>query len=115
VGKRQQQFEDAVSVLKAEPFDRRTILLINKDMEAMLVTWPYVPTELRPDGDATDDPWGALDIGLATWADLSGVPTPVLQLEFERLRAMRMVYPDGTSPDEVDEYLGNRADARIGS
>jgi hypothetical protein len=110
-----ERFEEALVALKAEGFNSRSILLINKLIEPVLVAWPYVTRTIENTSTVDPDAWDFVRFDPVEWMDMAGLR--LLDDEFDalflRLKNMRLIYPDGSYPDDVSEYLLNLATGRI--
>lgn len=112
-----ERFQEALIALKAEGFNSRAILLIDKFMEPMLVAWPYITRTIESTSAVDADAWDFVSFDPVEWKDMAGLrlPSHEYELLFLRMRNMRLIYPDGTYPDEVSNYLQNLATGRVGS
>ena len=65
--------------------------------------------------DVDPDAWEFVRFDPVEWADMAGVQIAVTDFEmlFLRLKNMRLIYPDGSYPGDVSDYLLNLAVGRI--
>jgi hypothetical protein len=97
-----------------ESFVHTTIMLVgDRDSQKILSTWSMMPIRwIIPKSAPPTDPiylWDWVWSGvLISWKDLetrSGINTGRLQKLFEPLKANRLLYPDGTLPNHVSQFL----------
>ena len=97
-----------------ETFIHTTIMLVgDRDSQKILSTWSMMPIrwvvqKSEPPADPRrlwDWIWGGVMI---SWKDLearSGISAARVQKMFEPLKANRLLYPDGTLPNHVSQFL----------
>lgn len=111
-----ERFKEAVLALKAEGFNTRAVLLIDKFIQALLVAWPFVTRTVEDVAREDVDAWDWIRFDPTEWKDMAGLVLSHSEFYslFLRMKTMRLIYPDGTYPKEVDDYLVNLATNRIG-
>lgn len=97
-----------------ESFVHTTIMLVgDRDSQKILSTWSMMPIrwvipKIDPPTDSRslwDWVWSGVVI---SWRDLearSGINAARVQKMFEPLRSNRLLYPDGTLPNHVSQFL----------
>ena len=97
-----------------ESFVHTTIMLVgDRDSQKILSTWSMMPIRwVMPKTNRPADTrilwdwlWGGV---LISWKDLetrSGINSARAQKLFEPLKANRLLYPDGTLPNHVSQFL----------
>lgn len=111
-----QAFERGVIRLKSKDFPLGVITLLDQMLLKLVVTWQFVSVEINSvsPSEAEKDPWKVLKINMAQWADLAGLSTKVVEENFERLKALGVIYPDGTHPAEVELCIVEKAYGLLG-
>ena len=112
-----ERFQEALVALRVAGFNSKAVLLIDRDMEALLVAWPFVTKTIENKKGVNLDAWDFVHFDLVEWTDMAGLKMSSCEMDtlFLRLKNMRLIYPDGSYPDEVDRYLTNLATGRIGT
>lgn len=81
--------------------------LLDQALLMFAAVWPRVP--LEPLGDPAGDDWDALwacvQVDMAALAELADVTEPAAARAFNRLKALRLIYPDGTAAQTVNQWL----------
>lgn len=109
-------WEKALKRIKTVEFDRGRLFLITHDMLKLIVSWSSVPRGYRADVKDTgesESAWGMVHYDVEDWVRLSGVGMDTYKLHMI-VRDLGMVYPDGTVPKEVKEYIDAEVDAMLG-
>jgi len=111
-----ERFEEELLALKLSGFNRKAVLLIDQDMQALLVAWPFVTRTIEDKKGIGLDAWDLVHFDMVEWSDMAGLKLPAQEIDtlFMRIKNMGLIYPDGTYPDEVDTYLLYLATGRIG-
>lgn len=112
-----ERFKEALTVLKTEGFNSRAILLVDRLIEPLLVAWPFIVRTIENTSVVDADAWDFVHFDPVEWKDMAGIRLSSHEFDqlFLRMKNMRLIYPDGTYPDEVDRYLLNLATGRVGS
>lgn len=107
-------FWDLLSELKAEEFDKAVTLTISDIEVRMIATWPKVqrivlgtPFENRNVHMA----WNYIDFYAGEWARAALMDEDIVWKKWQGLANSKLIYPDGTYPDEVRSLLLVKADA----
>ena len=111
-----ERFREALSILKSEGFNSRAILLIDRLIQPLLVAWPFITRTIESTSVTDPDAWDFIRFDPVEWRDMAGLRMSSFEFNqiFLRMKNMRLIYPDGTYPDEVDQYLSNQATGMIG-
>jgi hypothetical protein len=97
-----------------ETFIHTTIMLVgDRDSQKILSTWSMMPIRwIIPKTVMPEDSrflWDWVWTGVViSWRDLearSGIAAARVQKMFEPLKANRLLYPDGTLPNHVSQFL----------
>jgi hypothetical protein len=106
-------FWDLLSELKAEEFDNAVTLVISDIEIRLIATWPKVtrtvlgtPFENRNVHMA----WNYIDFYAGEWAKAALVDEDIVWKKWQGLANTKLIYPDGTYPDEVRTVLLAKAD-----
>jgi hypothetical protein len=112
----EQAFEEGVIRLKSEGFSLGVITLLDQILLKLVVTWGFAPKKIDslPPSEIREDPWKAVKVDLAGWADLAGLSTQQAEEGYLRLKALGALYPDGTYPPEVEMYVVEKAYGLLG-
>jgi hypothetical protein len=110
----QHPFWALLSELKAEEFDKNVTLSIG-DMEARLIaTWPKVTRTVLStpfENKNIHEAWNYIDFYAGGWAKAALVDEDIVWKKWQGLANTKLIYPDGTYPDEVRTVLLAKADA----
>jgi hypothetical protein len=111
-----ERYQEALVALKTSGFNQKAVLLIDRDMEALLVAWPFIVKTVEDRRGVDLEAWDFVDFDMVEWMDMAGLRLSAEEMDFLflRIKNMKLVYPDGTYPDEVDRYLMRLAAGRIG-
>lgn len=110
-------FEDVLEEMKGLEFDKSLLLVLDDDMVKMIAAWPvarriYIKRPL-PDPDLPEI-WGNVGFFMSNWTALANVSESNGWRVWKTIVTHGMIYPDGTLPKEVSEYLITRVDVFMG-
>lgn len=106
-------FWDLLSELKAEEFDKAVTLTISDIEVRLIATWPKVQRTVlgTPFGNRNVHmAWNYIDFYSGGWAKAAFVDEDIIWKKWQGLANSKLVYPDGTYPDEVRSVLLAKAD-----
>ena len=115
-------YSNAVSELKAEPFNRAALLTLGGHLVKLLAVWPAVTTWAEVPDSALDKDvvyneagspmhpaWAMTHVDFKGWAQLAQVNEDVIWNSWQGLARLNLIYPDNTLPHDVESYLLLRA------
>ena len=111
-------YEEALESLKGEEFDISSLLIFDGDsvdILNMLSVWRYVSrcqqdVNVFENDECVHESWRYIDFDVRDWSLLSGVREEFIWREWVKLARMKLIYPDGTCPDEVYNMLKQKAE-----
>ena len=106
-------YRNALDELKAEGFGEFSLLSLGKDATRMISVWPRVRRVIVNDpfeNKNVDLAWRYVDFDAYQWAGMAGVEEKMIWEKWQGLANSKLIYPDGTYPDEVGSYLRLKTD-----
>lgn len=106
-------FWDLLSELKSEEFDKAVTLTISDIEVRLIATWPKVTRTVVGTPFKNRDvhmAWNYIDFYAGEWARAALVDEDIVWKKWQGLANLKLVYPDGTYPDEVRAVLLVKAD-----
>jgi len=110
------EYERLLGELKAIPFDTVGVIGFDPDENdegvRIIAAWPHVSRTVIAEPfiqDCIHGAWGYVDFDTDEWARMAGVPAMEMWKRWIPFAKQRFIYPDGTYPDEVREFLVRRA------
>jgi hypothetical protein len=110
-------YDEALEELKETAFGDRSLLGLSKEALKMVAAWPNVRRwrVKDPMGDKRlHITWHYINWEMTEWAILANIHDEVAWSCFYKLARQNIVYPDGTYPDQVADYLKQEVDDLLG-
>ena len=110
-------YDEALEELKETGFQNRSLIGLSKEALKLVATWPNVRRwkVQNPMGDKRlHITWHTINWDMTEWAILANVPDDVAWSNFYKLARQNIVYPDGTYPKKVANYIKQEVDILLG-
>lgn len=112
------RFDKLLKELKAEEFDGTALLILDDAMVQMIAAWPKVHRtySMEPvEDDRMPEAWWHVGFYMSQWASLANVSEAVCWKLWLVLVTHRLIYPDGTVPSKVGEYMLTQVGITLGT
>lgn len=107
-----ERYEEELMAFKSEGFDAAAILLVDDVAIRVIAVWPHIVRSIE-DAPVGSDVWGYVNFDISEWMHLAD--TGLTGFDFgelvDRLKTLRLIYPDGTLPEEVRQHIIYRLSA----
>ena len=111
-------YEVLLKELKERGFEQSHILAMTPLMVKMAATWRQVRRSVseEPQGESPilHPAWNYVSLEDADWCAMTGAPMSDVVAAFSVMARLDMIYPDGTCPETVADYLLFQANELIG-
>jgi hypothetical protein len=107
------EFEKCLAELKKQSPSNNTVLMMDKKTQQIVLSWPSVDRKIvsNPIGNKSLDLcWHYTWFDVYQWAGLAAVTSKEIWDAFNPLAKMKMIYPDGTLPSVVFDFLKVQAE-----
>lgn len=104
-------YTDALRDLKEEDFDGSLLLTVGDIEQRMVAVWTRVKrceAEHNVLNDGVHEAWSYVCFDARSWAMLARLPEMDIWSSWQGLARSNIIYPDGTLPEEVEEYIKNK-------
>lgn len=99
----------------SEEAENVVAILNNEDLQNCLIAWKSVRVRYKPASDCTDvDPiarwewmWLQIEYDMQTYGMVAGIKMQDVGRAVERLKGLRLIYPDGTINTMAKQYLNS--------
>ncbi|MBN2256341.1 MAG: hypothetical protein JW704_00685 [Anaerolineaceae bacterium] len=111
-------YAESLADLRGLPFDGHAILTLTTPKMRLVASWPNVRRKILddPTGDKRlHVAWHYVEFDAREWSQLSGYPEGVVWEHFYGLAAQKLIYPDGTYPEKVRQYLARNVGDLLGN
>lgn len=92
------------------------LALMDEEMVRVIVAWPHAKRTIAKDSSvpSAKSAWDFVSADMIDLADLSQMQSSRLKKVLHRLRRLKLIFPDGTVPDEVDMFVRAEVAKKIG-
>ena len=112
------EFDQCLAELKKQSPSSSTVLMMDKKTQQIVLSWPNVDRKIvsNPIGNKSlDTCWHYTWFDVYQWAGLACSTNKEIWDAFNPLAKMRMIYPDGTLPSVVWDFLKVQAEKLMNS
>lgn len=111
--KKKSCFEKKLKRLKGEELNPTRLELVDDELIKAIVAWPYVPKSFLK--IEAENVWELVRYRNEEWADIAGFVQPDRMRKIsQRLIKLRLIYPDGSTPEDVNAFITHKLGKKLG-
>jgi len=109
-----ERYEKLLRRLKSTSWGIGRLALLDEEMIKIAIAWPHAPREFTAPATGEKDPWSCIWVDMAALGEIAQIQLPRLKKAFYRLQKLKLIFPDGTVPDEVEGFIRAEVARKVG-